>query len=119
MLLNSLVEIVKCAVCHGAVKNLYELMANDDIKGHVMNHVNSVCNSLQGDYFTLCEKLFTMYGIDMMYQLKHSIQKEYVCININMCSKSTLLTLPEFASDEHAVDQSFKARVENEETMLV
>uniref|UniRef100_A0A6E8VEF0 Saposin n=1 Tax=Anopheles coluzzii TaxID=1518534 RepID=A0A6E8VEF0_ANOCL len=116
---QSELEIVKCAVCHGAVKNLYELMAHDDIKGHIMNHVNSVCNSLQGDYFTLCEKLFTMYGIDMMYQLKHSIQKEYVCININMCSKSTLLTLPEFASDEHAVDQSFKARVENEETMLV
>ncbi|XP_053661914.1 uncharacterized protein LOC128711071 [Anopheles marshallii] len=121
ILKQSELEIVGCAVCQGAVKALDELMNGDQLQDHVTKYVDHICNALPAKHYTQCDELLTVYGISMMQQLKHSIEREQVCVNIDMCNiMSTLLSLPEFASGERVIDQPVEEEhVEKKDAMLV
>ncbi|XP_052900380.1 uncharacterized protein LOC128306806 [Anopheles moucheti] len=121
ILKQSELEIVGCAVCQGAVKSLDELMNGDQLQDHVTKYVDRICNALPAKHYTQCDELLTVYGISMMQQLKHSIEREQVCVNIDKCNMmSTLLSLPEFASGERVIDEPLEEEhVEKKDAMLV
>ncbi|XP_049291934.1 uncharacterized protein LOC125768384 [Anopheles funestus] len=113
-------EIIDCAVCQGAVKALDELMDGDQMQEHITKYVDRICNALPAKHYTQCDEMLTVYGISMMQQLRHSIEREQVCVNIDMCGMmSTLLSLPEFASGERSVDEPVEEHVEKKEATLV
>uniref|UniRef100_A0A182MI21 Saposin n=1 Tax=Anopheles culicifacies TaxID=139723 RepID=A0A182MI21_9DIPT len=105
LLKKSELEIVECAVCQGAVKALDQLRARDMMLDHVTKYVDNVCNAVPAKHYTQCNELLTIYGVSMVQQLKHSIEREQVCVNIDMC-RGTLMSMPEFASGERAFDES-------------
>uniref|UniRef100_A0A182QQD3 Saposin n=1 Tax=Anopheles farauti TaxID=69004 RepID=A0A182QQD3_9DIPT len=104
MLKQSELEVIECAVCHGTAEALDELLASDMITEDVQKYADRICNRLPSKYYARCDKLLAVYGISMVKQLKHAIERDQVCVNIDMCS-STLMALPEFASAERAIDE--------------
>ncbi|XP_050083567.1 uncharacterized protein LOC126570092 [Anopheles aquasalis] len=97
-------EIVECAVCQGAVKGLDELLSEIPVEQEVSKYASRICNELAAKHYAQCERLLSVYGISMIKQLKHSIEREQVCVNIDMCSKMLPTmneeSMPEFASEE-------------------
>ncbi|XP_035780742.1 uncharacterized protein LOC118460493 [Anopheles albimanus] len=97
-------EIVECAVCQGAVKRLDELLSEIQIEQEVSKYANRICNELSAKYYAQCDRLISVYGISMIKQLKHSIEREQVCFNIDMCSNMVPTmndgSMSEFASEE-------------------
>ncbi|XP_053678850.1 uncharacterized protein LOC128729217 [Anopheles nili] len=98
-------DVVECAVCQGTVNALDALLAGDQIQEHITTYVDRICNAVPAEHYEQCDKLLTVYGISLMQQLKQSIEREQVCVNIDMCSSSPQV-LPEFASGERALEES-------------
>ncbi|XP_052868178.1 uncharacterized protein LOC128274121 [Anopheles cruzii] len=99
-------EIVECAVCQGAVKSLDELLSDGGLEQHITKYADRICNALPATHYAQCDRLLAVYGMSMAQQLKHSIEREQVCVNIDMCSTmqpaagGPLLIGREFASEE-------------------
>uniref|UniRef100_A0A182SVB4 Saposin B-type domain-containing protein n=1 Tax=Anopheles maculatus TaxID=74869 RepID=A0A182SVB4_9DIPT len=103
----ALVEIVECAVCQATVKELDELLVSDQMLDHITEYADRICDALPAKHYTQCDQMLGIYGVSMLQQLRRSIGREQVCVNIDMCSamSTTLLSLPEYASGEHAIDE--------------
>uniref|UniRef100_A0A182MZT0 Saposin n=1 Tax=Anopheles dirus TaxID=7168 RepID=A0A182MZT0_9DIPT len=112
MMKQSELEVVECAVCHGAVEALDELLADGAVTEDVQKYADRICNALPSKYYARCDKLLDVYGISMVKQLQQAIEREQVCVNIDLCSP-TLLSLPEFASAERAIDDEVSSEDES------
>lgn len=81
-------EIVECAVCHGTINIIDEMLRNQKIDEDIIQDAETVCNALPAQYYEKCEKIVSVYGISMIRQLQHYVEKEQVCVNIGLCSSS-------------------------------
>ncbi|XP_035896094.1 uncharacterized protein LOC118505009 [Anopheles stephensi] len=106
LLKQSELEIIECAVCQATVKELDELLMSDQMLDHVTEYADRICDALPAKHYTQCDRMLGVYGVSMLQQLRRSIQREQVCVNIDKCSTmaAILLALPEYASAERAID---------------
>ncbi|ETN64846.1 saposin [Anopheles darlingi] len=105
-------ETMECAVCQGAVKGLDELLTEIQIEEQVSKYANRICKELPAKNYAQCDRLLSIYGISMMKQLKHSIEREQVCVNMDMCSSMQPTinagSMPEFASEDENDDEDLE-----------
>ncbi|XP_058821417.1 uncharacterized protein LOC131683436 isoform X2 [Topomyia yanbarensis] len=86
---DSSLEIIECAVCQGAIKTVDEILANEKADYDIVQDVEKICNTVPAKFYEKCEKMVSVYGISMVRQLQHYVEREQVCVNMGMCSKPT------------------------------
>uniref|UniRef100_A0AAG5DVS2 Saposin n=1 Tax=Anopheles atroparvus TaxID=41427 RepID=A0AAG5DVS2_ANOAO len=123
---NLALEIVECGVCQGTVSALDDLLASEKLEDQVAEYADRICNELPAKHYAQCDRLLSVYGISMLQQLRHSIEREQVCVNIDLCSEmmqiegaTTLMNPPEFASLEESDEGSQEGPVGRKSAFLL
>jgi saposin len=82
---ESELEVLECAVCHGTVSALDTVLDNAKADDEIDMILEKACNILPAKYNKKCSDLVSIYGQSMINLLKALAQPEKVCVEIGMC----------------------------------